>query len=65
MGLKFFLRYFSTILRGKSFRYITIPSFYFIDAKIVHHYVTCCTISISEPHFPHKSAVTIFIILST
>jgi hypothetical protein len=59
MGLKVFLRYFSTILRDKSFRYIIIPSFYFVDAKIVHHYVTCCMISISEAHFPHKSVVTL------
>jgi hypothetical protein len=59
MGLKFFLGYFSTILRDKSFRYIIIPSFYFVHAKIVHHYVTCCMTSKSEPHFPHKFVVTL------
>ena len=58
MGLKFELRYFSKILRDKSFSYIIIPSFYFVNAKIVHHYVTCCMTSVSQPHFPLKSVVT-------
>jgi len=59
MELKFFLRYFSTILPDKSFRYIIIPSFYFVDCNIVHNYVTYCMTSISEPHFPHKSVATL------
>jgi len=58
-GTKIFLQIFFNNICDKSFRYIIIPSFYFVDAKIAHHYVTCCMISISQPHFPHKSVVTL------
>lgn len=58
-GTKIFPKIFFNNSSCQTLRYIIIPSFYFVDAKIVHHYVTRCMISISEPHFPHKSVVNI------